>query len=85
MLQIIPFRGHNDNAKNDAELAESDLTNFGNLVHFLWHRIEGGDKRNLEEGGNRNLENNVQNGPYLPHVLLFQFRFFFVCFCGISR
>ena len=25
------MRGHRDSAKNNAELAESDLTNFGNL------------------------------------------------------
>ena len=76
LLQNIPLRGHNDIAGNDAELAESDLTNFGNLVELLWHRVEG---------GNRNLENHVQNGPWMPHVLLLQFRFLFVCFCGISR
>ena len=54
MLQNIPLRDHNDTAKNDAELVESDLTNFGNLADLLWHRVEG---------GNRNLENHVQNGP----------------------
>ena len=56
------MRGHRDSAKNNAELAESDLTNFGNLGELLWHTVEGGNK-NLEEGGNRNLENHVQNGP----------------------
>ena len=54
MLQNIPLRGQNDSAKNDAELAESDLNNFGNLVELLWHSVEG---------GNRNLENHAQNGP----------------------
>ena len=48
--------------KNDAELTESD-------VNILWHRVEG---------GNRNLENHVQSGPWMPHVFLLQFRFFFL-------
>ena len=38
---------------------------------ILWHRVEGGD---------RNLENHVQSGSSMPHVLLFQFRFFFSFF-----
>ena len=54
MLQNIPWRGHRDSAKNDAELAESDLTNFGNLLELLRDRIEG---------GNRNLQNHVQITP----------------------
>ena len=54
MFQNIPLRGHNDSSKNDAELTESDLTNFGNLVKLSWHRVEGGN-RNLEEGRNGNL------------------------------
>ena len=67
MLQNIPWRGHRDSAKNDAELAESDLTNFGNLLELLRDRIEG---------GNRNLQNHVQITPRMPHILLLQFRFF---------
>ena len=54
MPQNIPLRSYRDSAKNDAELAESDLAKFGNLVEFLWHRVKGGD---------RNLENHVQKGP----------------------
>ena len=41
-----------NSAKADAELAECDLTNFGNLVELLWHRVEV---------GNRNYENHVQS------------------------
>ena len=76
--------GHNDSAKNDAEFAENDVTNFGNLVELLWHRVKRGN-RNLEKGGNIKLENNIQNGPWMPHVLLLQFRFIlfvFVVFQG---
>ena len=40
MLQNIPLRGHRDSAKNGEELAENDLTNLGNLVELLWHRVE---------------------------------------------
>ena len=40
MLQNIPLRGHRDSAKNDEELAENELTNLGNLVELLWHRVE---------------------------------------------
>ena len=54
MLQNFLLRGHRDSAKNDAELAESDLTNFGNLLELLRDRIEG---------GNRNLQHHVQIAP----------------------
>ena len=66
-------------AKNDVVLAENDLTNFGNLVEILWHRVRE---------GNRNFENHVQNSPRMPLVLLLQFSFFvclLVCFCSIAR
>ena len=65
--QNIPLRGYRYSAKNDPESGKIDLTNFGNLVEILRHRVEE---------GNRNLQNHVQNAPWMPHVLLFQFRFF---------
>ena len=37
------------------------------MAIILWHTVE---RRN------RNLENQVQNVPWMPHVLLLQFRFF---------
>ena len=79
MPQNIPLRGRRYSAKNDVVLAENDPTNFGNLVGILWHNVRG---------GNRNLENHVQNGPRMPLVLLLQFSFFvclLVCFCSIAR
>ena len=36
----------------DPELRKTDLTNFGNVIELLWYRVEGGD---------RDLENHVQN------------------------
>ena len=50
--QNIPLARHRDSGKNDPELGKSDLTNFRNFVELLWHRVKGGD---------RNLENHVQN------------------------
>ena len=35
---------HRDSAKNDPEVGRSDLTNSGNLVELLQHRIEGRNK-----------------------------------------
>ena len=52
MPQNIPLKGHRDSENNHVESAESNLTDFGNLVERLWHRIKG---------ENRNLENHVQN------------------------
>ena len=52
MIQNISLRCHRNSVKNDtddAELSENDC----NTV-ILWHRVEGGD---------RNLDNHVQNGP----------------------
>ena len=48
------FEGLQRQSKNDAELTESDLAKFRNLVELLWHRVKGGD---------RNLESHVQKGP----------------------
>ena len=39
VLQNIVLRGYTDSAKNDTELAESSIFNFGNLVEILWHRV----------------------------------------------
>ena len=79
MLQNIPLRGHNDSAKNDAELAESDVTNFGNLAEVLWHRVEGVNI-NLEERGNKNLESH--ECPMFCCFSLDFFLFVFVLFQG---
>ena len=65
--QNVPLRGHRDSAKNDEKLVESGLTNFENLLDFLWDNVAGGI---------RNHKNHVQNGPWLSHALLLEFRFF---------
>ena len=58
---------------------KSDLTNLGSLVELLYLRVER---------ENRNVENHLQNAPWIPHVLLFQFNFFlflyFTANCNIN-
>ena len=54
ICQNILLRDYRDSAKNDPELGKSGVNNFGNLVELMKHKVEGGQRK---------LENHVQNAP----------------------
>ena len=73
------MRGHRDSAKNNAELEESDITNFGNLGIESKEGIKTLRKEAIET---------LRTMFKMAHECLMFYCFsldFFVCFCGISR
>ena len=60
--QNISLRNHQEKANNDPEEGKSDLTNSGNLVKLLQHRVKVVGS---------NLKNQLQNTPLMPRILLF--------------